>query len=436
MRSGLAHPYCPPAPRLVCIEPNPGPSRNMKGNGKVKQPMKEKIIEKITKKKSPQRDRSSPAFGLQYTRALSLSSRQKRTNPSSTYLDAQGYLRSLRDPFFSQLGKLGFGTFIPTSVHSGWLVATKVTTATNFVVDTIPCSGGGAYGCTRLYQSASPTTILGNPTDVYPLTNNDVIALQAQTARVVTGGLRVTAKVAANVAMGRLGGFYLADDSDVNVRASTCSVFQNLSTYRDFNPDVAGLNGGQVAYRPKDLASFDFSPEVITGYPVNVACPHLMVVGTGWPIGTVLEFSVHISFETLGGLDLAGDDDYSPPSITMDQVSSVMATLPPPVSPSITALESLDSALSNIRRSQSRTGSMRGLGPDELVRRLSNYSSSVFKNAFPDHPISSSPNFLAHPALLSRGPSGPDSPMIQKSMERGDYVAIPRSLFSRNEEKN
>jgi hypothetical protein len=333
----------------------------------------------------------------------------KRTNPRNMHT-MQTYIKSLEDPFNAPPGKLGFGCFVPTALHSGWYT----------VATTIP-TGKDCFSISACVNCSATGSAVGYPTNVLStlgsgftfnmgVKNAATIDLQAQTGRRVSAALRVVASCPMTSARGRLGGIFIPDDALITVDNTSINNIQNMAQYRDFHPSGSSDTGGQVAYRPADNSDYEFATITINGASNTTNIPIFVVVGSGWPTGTTFTCSFQIHVETLGGLDISGDDEYTPPSFTLDQVANKIGTLSPAVTPSISAVDMMDMASNNVSRSARRSGFGRGslgsLSEEMLTKKLAAYSAELVGHHFPKDqalpPVTSSSSSPALP-VLQRG---------------------------------
>jgi hypothetical protein len=227
------------------------------------------------------------------------------------------YLQALQDPFTGPVGKLGFDTFTPTSLHSGWLNQTLSipSVVTSFAFTARPDFGPAAF---NWYANANPlSTYATSYQGSLSVANSSTMQLLAQTGRVVCAGVRCRVRTAATSLPGRCGGIYFPDESYVNTDTKSFSQIQMLSGYRDFHHSGPTEVGGQVCYRPVDNTSFEFSNSFIAGHASNATSPILVVQGTGWAPGSfAVDISYYMVMETLGGVDAGGEDDYSVAQLT------------------------------------------------------------------------------------------------------------------------
>jgi hypothetical protein len=343
--------YCPPAPLLVGVEPNPGPPKNkltkVVEEIKVKKPSRQRRRRK-TRVTSGGQNRSSGPLGV-----------LRRTgNPTSSMLTARNYLESLQNPFAGPIGKLGFGTLAPTGLHSGWRT-TSISLAGSQTAFAVAYNCSICDGAIKVYKNDLSSNALGAaPTD-YNLQNQQQLEDVMQAARIVCSGLRVRARTAATSLGGQLFGVFVPKETLTNLQATTFDTLVNLAGARPMQPIAAGSIGGMVTYRPTDAADYNFQDILANGANWSTLSsfdfPILLIIGTGFPAGAAaIDFSVYTAWETLGGLDASGDDFESETRMSIEDASAMVRSAPHPVTPSIGIMDMLDAAASNISRSLGR----------------------------------------------------------------------------------
>lgn len=332
-------------PRLVGVETNPGPTpkRVVKKTDK---------IVKVIKTKRPQRQ-------LPKIRTVERAATGKLNN----------YIKALTNPWYAPPVRLGWGTFVPTTLRASWLRYTLTPGAlqTAFCISATPTIGAGA-GMTSFSENFISTvgtnTLAASTIASSGSYNNGVLAAVAQTGRVVSGALRVCVRYPATALRGNLVGGFLADDSGTNFRAVT---FDNLSSQfqsRTVSSSTAGELVVEVQYRPSDLTSFDMNGTLMNtgGASLATILPRCYVVGTGWSPST---FSIEINqifhYETLAGLDAGGEDEEDGNSLaaaghTMDEAGQASAKAGQPVITSGLLIDAIDSAISTIAGSRMGRG--------------------------------------------------------------------------------
>jgi len=287
--------------------------------------------------------------------------------PEHAHMQVGKYLDCLMDPWYAGPIRLGWGSFTPTMLRTGFsrFTATVNAADANFAMvlhpDTIGNSGAAVPSTYVQWGDPTTTTALNAALRSLGGGYGNATALSSviQTLRVVAASIRVTVRYSANTVRGDLIGLYIPGDSFNNLTNSTFSALANLNGARWATSDVAGQISIQVNYRPSDVNSFAFTGTAVSA--TTTIIPHLIVVGAGWIPNT---FSVDVAFlshyESLGGFDPAADDYDASETIaasgaTMDQVGALASTSQPILTDN-TAIMSIDNALANITRSSQRTG--------------------------------------------------------------------------------
>lgn len=270
------------------------------------------------------------------------------------------YLKGLADPFFGPVGKLGFGTFVPTSVHTGWANAgfPVPATATCFGAVFVPSLRTDAI---RFHQNSDPTLAIAGPFSTAPLANAATLGSQIQEGRVVTAGFRLRVRYPATAIVGNIGGIFLPSEAVSNLQGLSYNQIRQLAGYREFHPVAGGEIGGMVAYRPLDSFSFTFTGAVTTNTPLPTADanPILVVIGTGMAPNTfMVDYTAFLAVEGIGGIDAAGDETNTSSDLNIDNIGRSLPSLAPPVTTSLGILDVLDHAMSNVARARNGTGLM------------------------------------------------------------------------------
>ena len=288
--------------------------------------------------------------------------------------------------------RLGWGNFGPSSLRTAFLKTTIPlnVNSTAFEMYLTPARyyGASSYSTNGFFTyadfaSGGSTLASGLGLTTFNLSsyNATSLATVVEAARVVSASLRVVARYAATAARGTISGVYLTDATGSEMFSTNPNTLVGLNSARWAASDAAGNVGVEVLYKPSDPSSFifDSSIGVIT---TSGALPRLVVAGNGWPTGggVVFEIQAIVHYETLSGLDAAGDDDIgmapslSSSGVSMDHAAAELSTLQP-VNPSISSIEMIDHALRQAALSGSRTG-MGSLGSRLGASSSSSSSSS------------------------------------------------------------
>lgn len=341
--------------RLVGIETNPGPTLAQKAKRANKRMLAK--VRKTAKKAE------LSALAKPFVKG-SGSHPSRLHNKGAVHPALRAYTASLTDPWFAPSVRLGWGTFIPTSLRTAWLRTTQVGAAgeTAFCATGTPVTGVGAGNTSFLEIITSPlatNTLVGQPTTQFSATNVSALSSVVQTARVVSGAMRVIVRFPATALRGTLTAGFMADDTRTNFMGATFNGINSLYQSRTVSTSTAGELVVEVQYRPTDSTSFDFSNYVNTvGLLAADPISRFYVVGTGWPaLGWSIEVNQIVHYETLSGLDAAGEDDEDAASLavsglTMEMAGRAAAQAGQPVVTTAFVLDAMDRALTNASNSQ------------------------------------------------------------------------------------
>lgn len=277
------------------------------------------------------------------------------------------YLECLMDPWYAGPIRLGWGSFTPTMLRTGFSRFTTTINAldTAFAMtlhpDTTLFSGSTTPGTWVQWTDPSSATLLSAAarTNAGSYTNAAALNAVIQSLRVVAASIRVTVRYSATSVRGTLFGVFVAADSHNNMTSLSFAGLSALNGARWATSDAAGQISVQVAYRPSDTSSFQFTSNAISG--ATSAISHLVIGGTGWPAGLyTVDVAYLTHYESLGGFDTAADDYDASETIaatgsTMDQIGAIASTSQPVLTDN-TAIMNIDNALANISKSISRTG--------------------------------------------------------------------------------
>jgi hypothetical protein len=318
------------------IEPNPGPPKN-------KTVVKEVVVRNPPKKKK------------------SKGRARNRVKPRSRGpLDV--YRETLLNPFFAPVPRLGIGTMVPTSIMCPFLRGqlTIGVTATCFAVMTQPCP----TGILQFNTNTNPNLVtdIQNTGTILDASNRAQVIAMAQSARIISGALRVTVRYAPTTLPGSIFLVSVNADSATNVGLTT---YNQLAALRCAERCVANTDNtvqGEVSFRPYDTTSFEFYTNYVSNsrYPVGATSSALLVVGTGWSANQFqVDYDVIWNFETMSGIDGAGDDVASLADVADGVTAESLLRAGPSELPyrlSSNAIAALDQASQTITASSRRTG--------------------------------------------------------------------------------
>jgi hypothetical protein len=236
------------------------------------------------------------------------SSRRSVMDPKSQYLE------SLLNPFDHSPPKVMAGTLFPLARKRAFLrtIIPVANTATSTVytfihVPLLNAVNTGGYGGVALYTSTSLTAV---PTYVSNTTyaNAALIAGEADTGRVITGGISVQVKEGFNTVPASIyvGATY---SSEAALGALTTTALNNLSGATLVRTDNNCL-GGYSEYRPNDLTAYELVQGVINGSP-NTGFWPMSWVTIVVPALTAFTFEINaiLHLETNAGNDPDNGDD-------------------------------------------------------------------------------------------------------------------------------
>jgi len=342
-----------PPPRLVGIETNPGP------------PRKEVVM--VSTSAPPPSTRRSGGRRRQRRRRGKRSSGAHGVNQTPVNASLAAYRRVLIDPFFAPPIKLGFGTFVPTSIRSAWVNYSPAVgnTDTNFVIIATPftnvaSNAGTTYSAPSFIQytgatsSATSVSMSGNTFNGTAAQNQSSFASMVDTSRVIAGALRFNVRYAATTLRGSLFAFYVGDDSQTALGTKTYANLSSVYAARRCTSSASGEIGGEVQYRPVDPSSFSMVPNwSASSFGSSTNIPQLVIVGVGWTAGTFqIEISSLFHYETLSGLDVSADDadinTLAANGVTIDQLGASMSNAGEPVITDLANLTAVDLAIQGL----------------------------------------------------------------------------------------
>jgi len=309
-----------PAPRLVGIEPNPGPPTKAQLQAQIKllesrgrgtttimtpavfnDRYKQlnlnksgKLVSSSSSSHQPKKPKArKPRRGPPSRKSMSTANRLQDT-----------YNKSLADPFEYSPPRLGFGTFLPSTLQSGYDDTTVSMGSTDTCFAIIIRPGSAVNSTTnstlRTYSAIVPSTILSSGTVSSNTYKNAATLLSlGDTFRVLSSGARVRVTIPATAMPGSLYCGHIPDDALVNVEGLTFSAL----LAKNFMRRCQGLYAG-VTWRPADPSDLTFSVAAGSGIGVSSATHCLVIAGIGFPaaaFNVYLDYVTH--FESLQGVD-------------------------------------------------------------------------------------------------------------------------------------
>lgn len=360
---------CPPAPRLVGIETNPGPVPGARARKKKKNPTS---AARVAAASAPVARAAAAAASAAVAAVQAKPKAKKKKRSAQRPRGLSGYVLSLRDPWTCAPVRLGWGCFSKTSLRTlfgreSYGAGAGITTFA-YVFDPSSnvgaAAGAGLAGTLHRYVATGSAALLGaqiNSITGYSNSANYLAAVQDE--RIVSASLRVQVRWPSGQARGVLYALWLPTETLNNIELMSVDTLSALLDTVPAHATAAGEIGIDVSYRPNDSQSFQFST---TGnLPVTSAGGKMVVFGTGW---TAASFAVDTFFichkETQSGLDGAGSDSgeesLSEQGVTMDQAGQAARAMAQnglgPVTPSIGAIDMLDAATRAIALGQDHMG--------------------------------------------------------------------------------
>lgn len=288
------------------------------------------------------------------------------------------YLKCLVDPWNCPPIKLGFGTFVPTSIRSQWTRNSYAAAAgvTAFAITSTQAGGTGSgsgttmnSGFLNIAATGSPNTpVYGSSSTIafFPSQNYSTFISLVDTARVIGAAMRVTVRYAATAQRGQMFGNYTPDDSFQNMATFNYASFGALySSQRAFS-NTAGELVVEVQYRPIDSTSFTFaSGPTLGSFTATTSTPILAVVGSGFPSAAfTVDVDVLWHYECLAGFDANTDDadtdTLAAGGVTIDSLGAQMQKIGEPVITSASKLTFIDAAMAGFKNAHRASTGSRG----------------------------------------------------------------------------
>jgi hypothetical protein len=221
------------------------------------------------------------------------------------------YVNTLRDPFECPAVRLGWGTFVPSSLFMAYARGNFATNADGsfalVLSPTLNSTGNALY--TNL-SGAAGTTWSG-----VPYSNAAAITAASTAGRIVSGGVRIIPQVPATQAPGVIyaGSIPSASYNEIVTGQSVNALITSPCL------DIGrGSSGASAMMRPIDPSSFIFNQLVLNGYPTGTSYDMSVPVicGTGFPANTQVWYECILNLETTLGVSTASQL-YTNPEIRM-----------------------------------------------------------------------------------------------------------------------
>jgi len=252
------------------------------------------------------------------------------------------FLRSSLNPFQYCPPALGFESFTTTSLDTVWTRNFGQGGGTNtcFAVVFNPgvlANNSGALGTATesyLWYGAAPlsSTALSAYTSTNQPSPNGISNFTAEALlwRPVTAGVRVTVRYPMNSAPGRLFAANISD-SDSNIAAKSIDALDQLDCAVPIAFDGSGVAAIQCNWRQMATPDFGFSTTSYNPPPSNVNAKSL-IIGVGWPAGTVFDIETISHLEYTSGALPAGNVGDTGPSVALttsvEQLGARMRGMP------------------------------------------------------------------------------------------------------------
>lgn len=271
---------------------------------------------------------------------------------------ASDYYRCLTDPFNCSPVRAGFGTLVPTQIH------------TAYIRGSIPCSAGGNLSLFALpnqnnflmasYAATSATVPTGTSSSLYAAANAATLNGLFDESRTLAFGLRLIPMIAATAVPGviSLGCAPRTDLQDLvapNALSAINSGLANSSTdyinqmpyLREHMGRPGGVDYFQITWRPTDVRDFEFTPgdtAVVQRQGNVLYAPFYDVVANGTgatiarqddsqgsflvanlqglPAGSIVYYEVILHLETVDSSKPIATTDFASTRSTDDSVAS------------------------------------------------------------------------------------------------------------------
>jgi hypothetical protein len=270
-----------PSPRLVGIEPNPGPRKGKSTAVTVVRQSRPLLLPKAKASSTTTvvtRRRSGPRRG-----------RRARQGPARAPIMSD-YIRTMTDPFECGPVKLGYDCFVNTVLATAYL-------RTSFTVNADGSFSVVLFPDATYFVGTNNAALASAPAfNLLPAANNAGINNQGTEGRVVSAGIRVIVLFPRTAASGVLFGGNIPNGTRASVVSLTTANFTGLA---DAELGL-GSSGIRVLSLPQDNYSFEFNPNTLSGYStssLNRSIP--FVAGQGFPAGSVVWVEAVMNLEIL-----------------------------------------------------------------------------------------------------------------------------------------
>jgi len=371
---------CPPAPRLVCVELNPGPQPkivtskpSLRGQMIGSLPYKESTVRAPAQKKGKKRKnkkKHSRPNAVAVATPAGVMVKRAAEHPTTRGRSALiSYLKCLTNPQIAPPIRLGWGCFRPSNIstafyrYSGALNSNTVFSfqlnPRNFNIAGPATLDGSGFFSTAFGTSTSVSNSTQPVSAAFAAANSAGIVTSMGQWRVIAASMRAVVKYPATSTRGILFGTPIFDQCNSWASSSSANLYNFLPSVMAVSSE-AGQVGIEVMIAPSDPDSFNFKTQVTATTITELAC----ISGSAWPTGTTIDvWSIaHLEgtpevtdFNTESNGGEANVETLSTAGVTMDQAGNAVSGLDL-VKPSISVMEMADHALNNVTRSLGRSG--------------------------------------------------------------------------------
>lgn len=339
-------PGCPPAPRLVCVETNPGPGKGRRSRNQgpsattdgtmvVHEP-RSLMFESDPKTIVVNRPRRRPAIakGRFRTKQRPGGKRRPWPNPRSRGLRgtllAKGlnpsamkkYERSMLDPFQFSPPSITAGCLFTKSRMPLWRKNTLVRSidagqpGSIFVFYSLPSTSPSATAFALSNVAVATAANSGNPISGYVSLQNlgaanlTTYLAASQSTRTVTGGMNVELTIPSGKSPPVIYAGSIVDTPTNFYATSIDNLISNLSTVQIDCPTTQ--LGAYATYRPYDTVSFSFTSQAYTSASITKECiSYVIAFCDASQTGNSLTYAMDVLYhcEQQSGVDIGVADE-------------------------------------------------------------------------------------------------------------------------------
>jgi hypothetical protein len=205
------------------------------------------------------------------------------------------YINTLNNPFEFPGQKLGFGTMVPTQLATGYIRGSFATnTDGSFAIFLQP--GLNYTANSVIYNVSGVGGTTWNNGGTY--SNAQAVSLLMQEARIVSAGIKVLPQVPATSPPGVI---YAGSVASATYNQLTAATPMGLAV-SPFLRVGYGATGASACAHPVDPVSYQFVPQMITGFGAasTYTSSTPVIVGIGFPVSTIVYFEAVVNLEGIG----------------------------------------------------------------------------------------------------------------------------------------